>query len=181
MAESVFAQRKSNSVYWRNKSNDLLGAAGLIWAGILNNEVLERKTLGLPDWYSFEIACPPVFRMLCGMSVELLIKAIIVQRGDEPKQTHNLNRLAEQATLCVAREHAQLLSVLTESVVWHGRYPVPKTRPAFDRARELERDALTRRVPLGSFSVLHPNHALNWENFLGIWNKFDEIYRASDA
>jgi hypothetical protein len=181
MPQSAFERRKSTATYWRNKSNDLLGAAGLVWIGMGSTDGRERDGLGLPDWYSFEVACPSVFRMLCGMSTELLLKAIIVQRGDEPTQTHNLNTLTAEAKMSVLPTQAQLLNVLTESIIWDGRYPVPKTQPVFDRAKELEREALTEKVPLGSFHVLHPNNALDWENFLNIWNSFNAVYLAGDA
>ncbi|MEH0168657.1 HEPN domain-containing protein [Roseateles microcysteis] len=183
MSESAFTRRKSTATYWRNKSNDLLGAAGLVWLGMGSTDGRERDALGLPDWYSFEVACPAVFRMLCGMSTELLLKAIIVQRGNEPKQTHNLIELSKQAALDVSAEQSQLLSVLTEYVIWDGRYPVPKTEPIFEKTRVLAQQTLTTKVRLGnsSFSVLRQNGALDWDNFLKLWNRFNEVYLAHDA
>lgn len=181
MSQSAYEHRKSTAVYWHNKSNDLLGAAGLVWIGMDTTEGREQERLGLPDCYSFKVACPSVFRMLCGMSIELLLKAIIVQHGNKPEKTHKLEALANQAKLSVTPTQEQLLRVLSESIFWDGKYPVPLKKPDFDSAKERELEVLTEKVPLGTFHVLRPNHALDWENFLNIWNAFNAIYVEGDA
>jgi hypothetical protein len=49
-------------------------------------------SLGLPPGFSMQVACMPVYYMLCGLSLEVVMKAVLVQRGVPEKKyaTHDL-------------------------------------------------------------------------------------------
>lgn len=84
--KTQYERQKSQAVYWYNKASDLRGSAGAIWASMCEPEfaaVPER--LGLGRSFSFTVACGSVYRMLCGMALELLLKAIIIEKGGKPK------------------------------------------------------------------------------------------------
>lgn len=81
-----------------------------------------------------------VLYMLWAFSIENLAKSIIVkgnasiwkdksrmEKLPEVLNEHNLGRLLESAGLdYLSRQYGGLLSKLTESIYWRGRYPVPK-------------------------------------------------------
>ncbi len=115
------------------------------------------------------------------MAIELLIKAILVQRGQEPAAIHDLNKLAQQASLPLDENSSNILKILSESVLWDGRYPVPKAERHFLELRNLQYEVMTTKVPLGSLHVLRPNGALNWEGFTAVWVRFNDVYLAEQA
>ena len=126
---SQYERRKSLSIYWYNKASDLRGAAGLVWAGMERDESAETaQWLGLGAGFSFRAACWPVYLMLCGLALELLLKASIVEQGREPKATHKLPALWSDAGLGVTKEQKGLLAILAESIFWDGKYPCRRTR-----------------------------------------------------
>lgn len=78
--------------------------------------------------------------MLSGLSIEVLIKALIIQRsgwrvhagvlqpwGKRSKHDHDLARLFRVAGEPLSAEEKDLADRLTKFVLWAGRYPMPKT------------------------------------------------------
>ena len=77
----------------------------------------------------------PVYRMLMGMSMENLLKSIIISRGlpagqdgklDSTFNGHNLNGLASRVGFARDERERELFDELTEFITWLGRYPIPK-------------------------------------------------------
>jgi hypothetical protein len=170
VASETFERRKKVSVYWHNKACDLLGSAAAVWAAMHDTDSVEKaKVLGLGEGFSFAIACPPVFRMLCGMAYELLLKAIIVAKGGEPEPTHDLVALGKAADVSFTKEEIGLLRILSASIIWAGRYPIPKKQEHLEELTELCYEHLFDRVPLGKLQVFHPNQNLEWQSFLDLW------------
>src|SRR5690348_14494078 len=97
--DETFERRKKLPVYWYNKASDLHGSAGALWASMHAPDAgATAERLGLGQGFSFLVACFPVYHMLCGMALELLLKAIVVARGKEPNQnSHNLVALWREA------------------------------------------------------------------------------------
>ena len=94
------------SIYWFNRANDLRGAAGAVWFAIEAEPDGIRDFLEMEAGYSFAIATPPVFRMLCGLSLELLYKATILKAGERPPESHQLRLLASEAKVVLdANDH----------------------------------------------------------------------------
>jgi hypothetical protein len=123
-----------------------LQAAEVLWREI--TPVL-AATISSPEslWRRLGLFRP--FLMLCGLGLENLFKALLVQRefkrntgnaadGDPvvlPRNLdgHNLVTLAKEAGfLCTDPERALLIR-LSECVAWSGRYPVPKKAGPFPK------------------------------------------------
>jgi HEPN domain len=178
---SLFERHKALSIYWYNKASDLHGSAALIWAGMDDSEgsgIAEK--LGLGRGFSFRAACWPVYEMLCGLALELLLKAVIVQKGREPKATHRLVELWKDAGLHPDETQKGLLEILTQSIYWFGRYPIPKNEADFDRLAKLHDRFLMDEVMLGGtggIKVLRRNENLTWESFNRLWSAADSGYR----
>lgn len=148
----TFADQQSISTYWFNKANDLRRAA---------EAVIDAGQNGV------------VFRMLCGMSLEALMKALAVESGHEPKRTHNLNQLARDVDITYRSDDQRLLQILSEAIIWDGRYPVPNDERHWDELNKLELECLFDKVPLGNSSKLFvytPNDKLNWDSFVELWS-----------
>ena len=121
--------------------------------------------------------------MLCGLSLELLYKAIILETGGEPPATHNLHKLASSAKIVMDADDLELLDVLTDHIVWAGKYPVPKgDRMNWDRHVGLMQDALTDRRLGSSLNIRHPNKRLDWSGYRKLWiNGFSRYEKVRDS
>jgi hypothetical protein len=174
----IYERRKELAVYWYNKASDLRGAAGALWASMddtRSNAIVEE--LGLGTNFKMKVATYPVYAMLCGMSLELLYKAIVVAKGNEPNtKTHALTILASNAGISVTNQQIGLLKILSEYIIWNGRYPVPKKPEQMQSYIELKNEHLFNKIPLGKFIARSPNGALNWESFNKLWNEAHEVY-----
>ena len=178
--DEVFDQHKQLSVYWYNKASDLHGSAGALWASMHAPDAgITAEQLGLGRGFSFGAACFPVYTMLCGMALELLLKAIVVADGREPKQdTHALATLWLDAGVPLSHDKNGLLGILSEAIIWYGRYPVPKRREHFGKLANLQREHLYSKVPIGkTLNMLRPNGALDWDAFNKLWSLACKAYQ----
>jgi hypothetical protein len=163
-----YADGKNLSVYWHNKSSDLHAGAGVTWHALNNDDSNDFSSLGFGVGFRMGAALPIVYRMLCGMSIELALKAIVVEKGGEPKLTHNLNELARTAGVSYTKEQSKLLEILTEAIYWHGKYPVPTKENDWNRTIDLTREHLFDQEELGNsgLMVYRGNSALDWESYV---------------
>ncbi|MDO6427134.1 HEPN domain-containing protein [Thalassotalea sp. 1_MG-2023] len=144
-----FEQRQETSAYWHNKSHDLLVSARTLW----NAMESERK---------LETNCWATYKMLMGMSFELLFKAHCVGSGTEFKSTHDLVALANIANLPISKEEKKLLKVLSEYVIWDGRYPTPKKPEHLKGHWKNQADLLDDKLDL--------------ENLMPLWRQFSDSF-----
>src|SRR4051812_49404948 len=95
-----FKNRQSPQ-WWYNKASQLHTSAAVIWHFGVINKVPDsiKNELGFTDAFSFEVGCFPVFPLLSGLSIETLLKGIIVLSGGKVEFNHNLVELAESAML----------------------------------------------------------------------------------
>jgi hypothetical protein len=166
---SSFEHRKTIPQYWLNKSSDLRASAGVIWYGIHSKQSSSIvNELGLEEGFSLQVATSPIFRMLCGLSLELMYKAICVAKRFNFGKTHALVDLGELAGLFFTEQEKGILTILTESVIWDSKYPVPteRNKDAFENLPELYRKYLFDEVNAStSFKICRSNQALNWNSF----------------
>jgi HEPN domain len=177
-ARDVFERRKKLSIYWHNKASDLRGSAGALWASMHDPDAYAvAEELGFVQGFSFSVACFPIYHMLCGMALELLLKAIIVAQGDAPKATHDLVALSRDAAIQLTDKHSALLKILSAAIIWEGRYPVPKQKEHFYRLSALRFEHLYDPLPsAGTLNIRRPNGKLRWESFNELWNLVFSVY-----
>jgi hypothetical protein len=131
--------------------------------------------LGLGDAVDMTTATWRVYRMLCGMALELSYKAIAVVQGKNVLHVHNLVQLAEHAgvPLLKARDK-RLLQLLTECIVWDGRYPVPRSAGSLQYFTYLTYESryCTEQTGETSWALkpLDPD-PFDWEEFPAFWNQ----------
>lgn len=109
--DSQFEQMNENSDYWHSKSCHLKDSSKVLWDVWSNGSSFDSGD---------------TYRMLMGMSFELLFKSFIVGRKLEIKQTHNLEELAGLAGLTLNQKEINIFAHLTGYIYWQGKYPTPK-------------------------------------------------------
>ena len=187
VSEEDHNRRKKEPMYWFNKASDLRGAAASLMFCMDNQgkyEIAEKMNLG--KGFDLSVATYNVYRMLCGMSLELLFKAIIVAKMKNVPKIHNLEELAVKAELKYSKKDKAILAILTECIVWGGRYPVPKSHEISDYFAWLTYENLYKKVPLGKngtiLKPIEPN-PLGWKQFNNLWDqasvKFWNLYSSS--
>jgi len=163
-------------VYWFNKANELRSAAGALWAcGHDKDATSAASTLCGESQFWFS---QPVYHMLCGMALELLLKAIIVAEGKEPSEIHDLVALHHTVGLKPTKQQVGLLRILTESIVWVGRYPTPtkKNVKQYAEYMQLWSEHLNDNSGTGTLNILRPNRNLEWDSFSEVWSPLATIY-----
>jgi hypothetical protein len=93
-------------LYYWNNAEKLHESANILW---------DRQKLGN------EIAL-----MLAGLSIEVLLKGIILPLQDVFPHCHRLDCLIATAGISVSDQDHQTSRLLTEYIVWAARYPTPK-------------------------------------------------------
>lgn len=74
-----------------------------------------------------------VFLTNASLSIELLLKAIIVGKGGSPRTIHKLVDLAHDAKVTFPEGVEATLELLSEVLIWSGRYPAPNKEADWDR------------------------------------------------
>jgi hypothetical protein len=168
----TYERRRNAPLWWYNKSSDLHASAGALWL-TMGDEVdrVAAQKLGIGSGFSMGIACWPVYQMLCGLSLELIFKAIVVAEGKEPSHVHLLTDLASEAGLSYTAQELQVLKLLTESIIWDGRYPVPKNKIHLEKHYQHASEVLYDSIQLDTITVQRPNDSLSWENHTSMWKK----------
>lgn len=180
-SEEDFEHLSKEAAYWLNKAVALRAAAGAIWY-CTEVEPIEKViiTLAGNPPVDFSTGSWQVYRMLCGMSIELMYKAVIVQNKKTVPKTHNLLELAHKAgDFTPSPKDAGLLALLTECIMWEGRYPVPHHHSAIDWFAFLHYENLFRKVPTGKSSMalepIEPN-PLDWEQYNQLWEHAHALF-----
>ena len=118
------AMRKASPLWWQGHAEALRTSAGVLWA-------YRSGELGqLSDHYERGYGAgftKPVYLMLCGMSLEMLFKGVLAARRQKIPNTHRLLDLAHKVRMVTQPSTQTYLEVLTHSIIWSGRYPVPNT------------------------------------------------------
>jgi hypothetical protein len=176
--DDIFERRKKQSIYWYNKASDLRGSAGALWASMHDQNAHKvAEKLGFGHGFSLSIACYPVYHMLCGMALELLLKAVFVAQGTDPKAIHELVALCRDAAIPLTDKQTALLRILSQAVIWEGRYPVPKQEQHFYQLSDLHSEHLYDTVPsAGTLKIRHRNNNLRWESFNELWRLIFQAY-----
>jgi hypothetical protein len=174
-----FTRYSESGLSWHNKAWHLMGAAGALWACQNNDRSKEIVgELGLETEFSMGQALGEPYLMLCGLSLELLFKAIVVAKRGKPMKHHNLRALATNASVELTEKQKGQLDFLSEYVTWAGRYPVSKERDAFNKLPKLrfEHLLLYEKLPGSSFVKMRAGSQLDWHQFHTLWRHIETIY-----
>ncbi|OLF74169.1 hypothetical protein AWH61_13185 [Alteromonas sp. W12] len=170
MLPSAYERGSTIPIYWHNKASDLLKSAKIIW------DAIEKSEEGASFTYS-------TYLMLMGMSFEVLLKAHCVAIESENqidplefKDTHNLTEIASKAGLRFDKKVNKVFSVLTEYVIWNGRYPVPKKENNLTHHTKNIYNSAYDKNNLGEITVFKQNDNFSFPNLLKIWRNISDDY-----
>lgn len=172
-----FDRAQTTPLYWYNCANDLRGsAAALRAAADPDFSATVANKFGLGSNFRIGIAGENVYEMLWGMSLELLFKAVAVAQGKEVLHHHKLVELAIHVDFPVSIDDENLLRVLTEAILWSGRYPIPKRKNEWENTLDIGDKALRETVPAGNLILKRYNRAMDWPNVNALWKRVSELY-----
>lgn len=141
--------RQNTPAYWHNKSHDLLVSARTLWVAMQNNSNLE-------------VNCWATYKMLMGMSFELLFKAHCVGAGIVFDPVHDLMALARTANFTASKEEKSIFEVLSAYILWDGRYPTPK-KPEYLKMHWDNQNKMS-------------DDNLDFERLLPMWRRFSDAF-----
>jgi hypothetical protein len=161
--QKQFELRQETPAYWHNKSHDLLVSARTLWTAMQDNKALE-------------VNCWSTYKMLIGMSFELLFKANCVGAGISFGATHDLVSLAKSANFSTSKDENSIFNILSEYIIWDGRYPIPKKPQHLKSHWQNQNKVLHNKEKLGSLTVQVSNNKLDFDNLLSIWRKYSDLF-----
>lgn len=174
-----FIRYGESGLSWHVAAWHLMGAAGALWACSTNDRSKEIVgELGLETDFSMEQALERPYLMLCGLSLELLFKAIVVEEGGNPMKHHDLRALASKANVKLTEKQKGQLDLLSEYITWAGRYPVSNKREAFNKFPKLrfEHLLLYERLPGSRVVKMRAGSQIEWPHFHKLWRHIEKIY-----
>jgi HEPN domain-containing protein len=98
-----------------------------------------------------------VFLANVALSIELLLKAIIVAKNGIAPRTHRLPRLVHDAGVPFSTNQEATLELLGELLIWSGRYPVPNKAEDWDHYYDVVFERHVIRVREGSAAMVLAN------------------------
>lgn len=110
-----------------------------------------------------------------GLSLELLIKAVLAKKNITIPTHHHLRQLSELAKINLNKNQKDALDIFEEMFVWVGRYPTPKKEKDWD---EYHDDPQQKRKIRSSWGNMHTRYSLvranpktypSLKNYMTIW------------
>jgi len=174
---NFFSLRKNSPLSWYNKSCDLRASSGALWFS-MKNELLKKISSELNLGKGRSANTWAVYLMLCGLSLELIYKAILVVKKQQVSTKHTLKNLADLAGIHSDRRKEDLLAILTEAIIWDGKYPVPRDEQQGKMVElsKIENRSLFDYVEWKSLKIPRPNNELGWDSFNNLWTEANEVF-----
>jgi hypothetical protein len=112
-----------------------------------------------------------VFLVNVALSIELLLKAIIIANGESAPPTHELRSLAASAGVDFTLSQKATLELLEEIFKWSGRYPVPNKASDWDTYHDqiFERHIIRERAGNTGLARVNPETFPSVENCEALW------------
>jgi HEPN domain-containing protein len=164
IARHTFAGQQSNEQSWYRSAASYHEGANVL---AQHKDSIDRGML--------------VYLTNAALSIELLLKAVIVAGGGTAPKTHELPKLARSAGVAITKNQEATLEILGEILKWSGRYPVPNNESAWDHYYDVVHERHVIREREGNIGRLRANPETfpSVENYGAIWNlvkrKWDQI------
>ncbi|HAZ13263.1 MAG: hypothetical protein A2X86_00455 [Bdellovibrionales bacterium GWA2_49_15] len=158
---------QNESIFWIMSAGELHLSAKIIWEAY-NSNIPQFENYSQKMGIHLQSALPRTFAMNAGLSIELGIKACILQRYSTLSQEHyihNLIKLKEYAGIILDERQQKQLDILTEFISWAGRYPIGKAVNSFDVLMD-KLESIGIDAPWESHTL-----PIIWDEYNKIWNK----------
>jgi hypothetical protein len=175
-----YKQLKEAPLWWLSRASNLHASAGSLWVSMKSsNNTKYVKALNLGSGFNMKVACWPVYCMLWGLSFELMLKAIFVVKNPNIKipEKHDLVYLYKLADLKTNKSRLGILNLLTEYVIWAGKYPVPiKPEYYINYLEKYDKYMVIKAKVIGKYDFKSYNQRLNWNKLDKIWRELTKIF-----
>jgi hypothetical protein len=153
-----FERRRKDPAAWQSVAISLYFAASLLWQRLSPSLKAYEEGQPLTSAQEMDLRLRGPFAMLAGLSIENMLKGLIVQHGFEYAKTHNLVDLSKRANIKWKQASGAnaLLVRLTTFVEWAGRYPVALSEKKSLELRILTKSDYPRIAQISS--LLHDVH-----------------------
>lgn len=113
-----------------------------------------------------------VFVFNAALSLELIFKAILAAEKQPILKTHRLRDLSAAAKVTLDADQKITLDLLTEILIWQGRYPVPLASEDWDSFHDgvWEKILVRSRSANRFLTRAHPKRFPSLDNYINIWD-----------
>jgi len=121
-------------------------------------------------WYNFAVSFHEGASILChheahiliflfnaALSIELLLKAIVVANKSDIRFEHNLLDLANDAEISFSDNQKKTLEFMSEILIWRGRYPTPTKAGRWNNFQDIVLEKHIIRERNGNVGVTRAN------------------------
>lgn len=114
-----------------------------------------------------------------GISLELALKALATAKSKTFEANHRLNDLAHLIGLKFTKDQECTLELLSELIIWSGRYPIPKKEGQWDNYLDMvqEKHVIRKREGNVGSTLANRKRFPTVGNFLVLWNIVESEYR----
>lgn len=114
------------------------------------------------------------FALNAALSLELIFKGILAKKSEpipDGAKGHELVHLCERANIGLSKNQKITLELLTETIVWAGRYPGPKTNERWNEYHDRIVEKHIVRSNEGNVYKVMANRETfpDWNNYQKIW------------
>jgi len=182
----TLVEDRNHPNHWFNRAADLKASAGAVWFSMGPDNAAISEALGYAPGNCMRTACKPIYFMLCGLALELIMKAVLAQRGFTPDQFkgHKFETLHQKLGLPLKRDIAKLMAFYEASLVWAGRYPIPidATDEKLMSFYNLANEILTKPTDLGPSGIkfrVGTDELTNWTQFSKLWGSYATLFKTA--
>ncbi|MBN2324541.1 MAG: HEPN domain-containing protein [Spirochaetes bacterium] len=130
---------------------------------------------------SAEYSPPIPYYYNAGLSLELLLKAIAIAQEKEFETNHRLNDLCKIVGMELSKDQEATIELLSEIIVWSGRYPIPKKEGRWDNYYDviLEKHIVREQDVNASRAIANRARFPTLQNYLAFWEKCESLFESS--
>ncbi len=116
-----------------------------------------------------------------GIALELALKSIAIAKSKDYETSHRLNDLCTLVGLKITNNQECTLELLSELIIWSGRYPVPKKEGQWNNYHDMVQEKHVVRKNEGNVHRAHADRDKfpTVENFLILWGLCETEYKSS--
>jgi HEPN domain-containing protein len=132
---------------------------------------------------SDEYSSPIPYYYNSGVALELALKAIAIAKSMQFETNHRLNDLCKLVGLKINKDQECTLELLSEFIVWSGRYPVPKKEGQWNNYHDvvIEKHIIREKEGNISRTLANRDRFPTLQNFGSIWRMCEAEYRSAIA
>jgi HEPN domain-containing protein len=128
--------------------------------------------------------CPPFpYYYNSGIALELALKSLAIAKSKVYEANHRLNDLCTLVGLKINKDQECTLELLSELIIWSGRYPVPKKEGQWNNYHDVVHEKHVVRENGGNVhrTLANRDRFPTVENFLTLWRLCETEYKSSIA